>query len=127
MNEFRITRSKDIGLYINDEQLFGVTEFRARSEYGRYPIYEYLSGEPHAVVNSKNTYELHLTVLSLFHYAVTQESGFTLSVTDGDTVYRYDGCTVVSSSRGVKAGKYVVDEFVIAATAMRKQVQEHAG
>lgn len=127
MSELRITRSRDIELYIDGEQLFGVTDFHAKTVAKSYPIREYLSGEPVAITGGETEIEIRMTVLSLFHFAVTEEDGFTLCAVDGDTVYCYDGCTVVGSERSVKAGRYVVDEFVIQAAKMRKQVQENAG
>lgn len=127
MSEFRITRSRDIELTVGGERLFGVTDFAASSVSEGYPIREYLSGEPVAVVSGKTDYELRLSVLSLFRYDVLEEDGFTLGVVDGDTAYYYDGCAVVGSKRSVRAGKNVVDEFIIRAAGMRKQVQEHAG
>lgn len=127
MNELRITRSRDIELYIGDEQLFGVTDFSSKSAYENYPIREYLSGEPVAVVNGKQDIEIRLSVLSLFRYAVLDEDGFDIRVVDGDTVYHYEDCAVVCRERRIQAGKNVVDAFVIKAADMRKQVQTNAG
>ncbi len=127
MTDLRITRSRDIELYIGDEQLYGVTELSAKERYESYPIREYLSGEPFATVNGKTVFEIRMTVLSLFRYAVLEESGFDLKVVDGATVYCYEGCTVVGHDRGIKAGKLVVDEYLITAEHMRKQVAENAG
>ncbi len=127
MTDLRITRSRDIELYIGDEQLYGVTELSAKERYESYPIREYLSGEPFTTVNGKTVIEIRMTVLSLFRYAVLEESGFDLSVVDGETVYCYEGCTVVGHDRGIKAGKLVVDEYLITAEHMRKQVAENAG
>ena len=127
MTELHITRSRDIGLYIGDEQLFGVTDFLARSKSDGYPIREYLRGEPHAVVNSQVSYELRLTTLSLFRYAALEEDGFTLRVEDDDTVSSYLGCTVTGHERSVQAGKNVVDIYTIKAKEMTRQVQENAG
>ena len=104
-----------------------MTDFTAKAENEAHPIREYLSGTPHALVSSRTGYELRLTVLSLFCFAVTEQDGFTLSVADGDTVFSYDDCTVTRHERSVKAGKYVVDEYTIKAREMRKQVQENAG
>lgn len=127
MTELRITRGGDIEMYIGEEQLFGVTDFHAKEVYEGYPIREYLSGEPYAIVNGRNTYEIRLSVLSLFRYSLLDEYGFTLSVRDGENVYFYDGCAVIKHERNIKAGKNVVDEFVISAKSLRKQVQENAG
>ena len=85
MTEYHITRSRDIELYIGGDQLFGVTDFTAKAENEAHPIREYLSGTPHALVSSRTGYELRLTVLSLFCFAVTEQDGFTLSVADGAT------------------------------------------
>ena len=127
MTEFRITRGGDILLYIGEEQLFGVTDFQAKSVYGSYPIREYLSGAPRAIVNAAYEYQIKMTVLSLFRFAVLEDDAFTLSVVDGDTTYLYEGCAVIRHDRSIKAGKSVVDEFVITAKSMRKQVQTNAG
>jgi hypothetical protein len=127
MTEFHLTRSKDIELYIGNEQLFGVTDFRARAEHEAYPIREYLSGEPVAIVNGKKKIELRMSVLSLFRYAVLDSEDFTLSLVDGDTVYSYEGCIVTVSERNIAAGKNVADTYVITAKSMRKQVLENAG
>lgn len=127
MNELRITRSRDIELYIGAEQLFGVTDFVARSDSESYPIREFLSGEAVAIINGRISYEIRLSVLSLFRYELLDENGFTLDVIDGDVVYRYEGCTVTGQERSIKAGKNVVDLFTITAKIMRKQVRENAG
>lgn len=127
MNEFRITRSKDIELFIGGEQLFGVTDFQSKATYESHPIREYLSGEAFAIVNGKMTYEIKMSVLSLFHFDVIDESGFCLSVVDSETVYVYEGCTVTDLERRINAGKNVVDTFSITAKSMRKQVAENAG
>ena len=127
MTELRITRSSDIELYINDEKLFGVTDFSAKAKYESHPIRECLSGEPFAIVNGKITYELRMTVLSLFRFAVTEELGFDLKVVDDEVVYIYEDCAVDCRDREIKAGKAVVDTFVITAKSMRKQVREDAG
>ncbi len=127
MTEYHITRSRDIELYIGEEQLFGVTDFQAKSVYESHPIREYLSGEPYAAVNGRNTYEIRLRVLSMFRFGVLDADGFSLSVVDGETVCCYEGCAVTRHDRSVEAGKNVVDEFVITAKSMRKQVQTNAG
>ena len=127
MTELRITRSRDIELYIGDEQLFGVTDFEAKSTCESYPIREYLSGEPFEIVNSRTDYEIRMSVLSLFHFDVLDIDGFTLSVVEGDTVYQYEGCTKIAHTRKIEAGKNVVDVFTFAAKSMRKQVRENAG
>ncbi|MBR1535000.1 MAG: hypothetical protein IJ639_11575 [Ruminococcus sp.] len=127
MNELRITRSRDIELYAGEEQLFGVTDFVAKSSYESYPIREYLSGEAFEIVNGKISYEIKMSVLSLFRFEALEENGFTLSAVDGDVEYRYDGCTVTAHERDIKAGRNVVDIFTITAKSMRKQVRENAG
>lgn len=127
MTELHITRSKDILLYIGEEQLFGVTDLRAVSVYESHPIREFLSGEPYAVVNGKIKYEIRMTVLSLFRASVLEQNGFEMSVVDGDTAYIYEGCTVVRHEQSIAAGKNVVDVFTIEAKGMRKQVQNNAG
>lgn len=127
MNEFRITRSRDIELYIGEEQLFGVTDFQSKATYESYPIREYLSGEAFAIVNGRMTYEIKMSVLSLFNFDVLDESGFCLSVVDGDVIYVYEGCIITGIERRINAGKNVVDLFSITAKSMRKQVAENAG
>lgn len=127
MNEFRITRSQDIGLYIGEEQLFGVTDFQSKAVYESYPIREYLSAEAFAIVNGRMTYEIKMSVLSLFNYdVIDDENGFALSVVDGDVIYLYEGCTVTGIERRINAGRNVVDTFSITAKSMRKQVAENA-
>ncbi len=127
MNELRLTRSGDIELFAGEEQLFGVIDFSAKELYESYPIREYLSGEPVALINGRMNYELRLSVLSLFRSELLESNDLTLSVVDGDVTYRYEGCTVTRHDRSVKAGKNVVDEYVLAAKSMRKQVDDHAG
>lgn len=127
MNELRIIRGGDIALYIGEEQLFGVTGFYARAVSQRHPIREYLSGEPHALVGGGTSYEIRMSVLSLFRSGVADEDGFSIRVDDGETSYEYEDCAVLERIRDIKAGKNVVDEFVISAKTMRKQVHENAG
>ncbi len=127
MNELRITRSRDIELYIGEEQLFGVTDFVAKTACESYPIREYLSGEAFEIVNGRISAEIRLSVLSLFRYEIIGENGFTLSAVDGEIVYSYEGCTVTGQERSIKEGKNVVDVFTITAKSMRRQVRENAG
>lgn len=126
MTEYRITRSKDIELYIGEEQLFGVTDLASKSVYEEHPIREYLSGEPYATVNAKNAYEIRMSVLSLFSFSVPDGSPFSFRLIDGDAEYLYEGCMVIRHERSVEAGKNVVDKYVITAKNMRKQVQNDA-
>lgn len=127
MNELRITRSRDIELYIGEEQLFGVTDFVAKTACESYPIREYLSGEAYEIVNGRISAEIRLSVLSLFRYEIIGENGFTLNAVDGEIVYSYEGCTVTGQERSIKEGKNVVDVFTITAKSMRRQVRENAG
>ena len=126
MKELRITRSKDIELYIGDEQLFGVIDFSSKEISESYPIREYLSGEPFELINGRSEYELRLSVLSLFRYAALDGGDLRLSIVDGDTTYLYEGCTVIRHDKSVKAGRNVVDEYVIAAKSM-SEVARDAG
>lgn len=122
-----ITRGRDIELYLNTEPLCGVTHLTAESRYKQRGLYEYLNAEPYAVVPDGETHEIVLTVLSLFQSAIPHSGSFTLSVVDGDTLYRYEGCTVTKHERDIRGDKAVSDRLTIAARSMTKVRNNDAG
>ena len=121
MTELRITRSCDVELYVGDEQLCGVTYFSASTSRESREIYEYLSGEPYDTASFAESHEIKMNVLSLFVGDVLANDGFTLSVVDGDTVYVYEDCTVISRSKTLDAGKSMADSYVIKARKATKR------
>jgi len=121
MTELRITRGSDIELYADGELLFGVTDFRAVSTGSSREIHEYLCSQPVVIVNSAEKHELTLSVLSLFNYNVFDNTGFTLSVVDGDTAYDYEGCSAVRCERRIQADKNVSDRYTLIATKLTKR------
>ena len=125
MTELRITRGGDIRLFIDGDELYGVIDFKAASKKEGYEIQEYLSGEPYCVVNTREKYEISLSVLSLFRSGEA-EDGFTLSVLDGGVCYDYENCTVIGCERDITAGKNVVDKYTLTAKSMRKRVIPNA-
>ena len=126
MTELRIIRGRDILLYINGEQLYGVTDFHAVSRRSSHEIREYLSGQPLAVVNAGEHYELTLKALSLFRPASTAD-GFCLKVEDEETVYLYEGCVVTRCERNIRSDKNVTDSYTITAEKMTKRSINDAG
>ena len=126
MTELCITRGRDIGLYVGDEPLCGVTHFSAVSRFDRHEIYEYLSAAPYDTPASSESHELTLTVLSLFDGSVPTQGSFTLRAVDRDTEYCYEGCTVVKLERDVRGDKPVTDRFTVRAAGMTKRGTEDA-
>lgn len=126
MTELKITRGKDVELYADEEILFGVTEFVATGERKVKEIYEYLSGEPCATIENAPEYEIRLSVMSLFNYAVFDRERFTISVVDGDVCYVYEDCVAVRRERKVKASEPVCDSYHIKAKRMVKRVTDDA-
>lgn len=127
MTELRITRARDIALYLNDEPMYGVTHFRAVSQGERHAVGEYLSGEPVAVVNTGMRHELSLRVLSLFSPSGMDEDGFTITARDGDAAYQYDGCTVTRCERDAEGEKNLTVSYTIAAKKLTKRRIPDAG
>ena len=121
MTELRLTRSKDIVLYLNGEELYGVVGFRAISKSESREIHEYLSGEPYAVMKGKTVHEIRMSVLSLFSSFIMDEDGFTLTAVDGDARYDYSGCSVICRETEIKPGANVSVGYVIRAEKMTKR------
>lgn len=126
MNELTLTRGRDVGLYLDGELLCGVTRMHAISRYRRHEMYEYLSGEPYDTVPAGERHEIVLTVLSLFGGSIPMNGSFELKTTDGDTEYRYEGCTVTRCDRDVRGDQPVSDRWYITANRMTKRRVDHA-
>ena len=121
MSELTITRSRDIILYASGEQLYGVVYFKAVSERKSRDIFEYLSSEPFASAGYTESFEIKLTVLSLFNSGVLITDGFTLSVVDGDTEYVFEGCRVTRREQELDAGKSLSESYTIKSQKMTKR------
>ena len=126
MTEMSITRGRDIGLSIGGVPLCGVTHFSAVTRRPRRELYEYLSAQPYDTVPDGESHEIVLTVLSLFAGALDVSGGFTLTVEDGDSVYRYEGCEVVKIERDIRGDKAVTDRYTVKAERMTKRGREDA-
>lgn len=127
MNEHRITRGKDVALYIGEERIYGVADFTAAEERVYREIYEYLSSEPREVHEVGRRYTLRLRLLRLEGDALQREGPFTVTAADGGAVQRYLGCRITEhKSEKDETGK-VYDIFTLSTIAREKQVTEHEG
>lgn len=118
MSVLHITRGKDIELYADGEQLFGVTDFSAVSDGSYHEIHEYLTSVPYDTVSNESGYHITLSVLSLFRYEVLTNGAFTLTVVDGGICYDYEGCRLIKRARDVKADRAVSDVYTIRAMSL---------
>lgn len=123
MNELKILRGGDIGLYIDGEELFGVVAFTATEKTESHAIYEYLSASPYDAVQQASAYEIRLSVLSLFDRQIAERCRFTLSVVEGDTRYCYEHCRVAEKRREAKENHNVGYTYLIQADKLVKQVK----
>lgn len=126
MTELCITRGRDVGLFLDDQPLCGVTRFSAVSRLDRYEVYEYLCAAPYDAVPSGESHEIELTVLSLFADTIPARDGFTLSVEDNGAVYRYEGCSVTKREKDVSGDKAAITRYTVKAARMTKRGRENA-
>lgn len=127
MTELCVTRGRDIDLYVDGEPLCGVTRLRAVSRTQRHELFEYLSAQPYEIVPEGQKHEITMTVLSLFADGIPAQGSFTLSVIDGETEYRYEGCIVTEHEKNIRGDQAVTDRLTVSAVSMTKRRRENAG
>lgn len=124
MNELRIIRGTDVKLFIGDVPLFGVTDFTAVQKSRHYDVYEYLRSEPCERIPQESFYEIRLEIMALFDNQLPMQESFTMCVTDGDTVYRYEDCRVTEQRTQLKGNAKAIEVFILKADRMRKAVTD---
>ena len=115
MNELRILRGRDVRLFADEEELFGVTAVTASEKYTYHEIREYLSSEAYDRVRQDGGYQIKLTVLSLFDRQLVDLDGFTLSIRGDDTRYAYENCRVLGVQYTARGDKNAEAEFLLEA------------
>lgn len=121
MNDLRIVRGTDIGIYADDKSLFGVTSFTASQTVKYHEVYECLSAIPCKRVPQGEGYVIQLQILSLFDGQLPTDRIFTLRVVDGDREYQYEKCRVCGSKTQVKGNHYADVTVTVEADYMRKR------
>ena len=121
MSELRIIRGRDIAALIDDSELCGVTELDVTAKQKLHPVREYLSGVPHAMLPSGNSYRIRLRMLSLFSSQVPTDRAFTLSVSEEEIIYIFEQCRVVQRDTDAQGDKGIKEVFHIEAQRMREQ------
>lgn len=119
MNTLRITKGKDVELFVNDEMLCFVTDFSAKEITDSYPISEFLSEAYVAELPLKTRYELAVTSLSHLDSSVFPNEPFELSVVLSDMKYVYKNCRLIKKQKDVNPDKPVSDRYVIVSTELR--------
>lgn len=113
MNILKITKSDDVMVFLNDEQLCFVTGFCAKEEADIYEIKEYLSDECVDVIKGRKNYIITINALSMLSDKVFNTEPFSLKVVCEKTSYVYDECVVKSKERLVNIKKPLTDKYVI--------------
>lgn len=119
MNTLRITKGKDVELFVNDEMLCFVTDFSAKEITDSYPISEFLSEAYVTELPLKTRYELAVTSLSHLDSSVFPNEPFELSVVLSDMKYVYKNCRLIKKQKDVNPDKPVSDRYVIVSTELR--------
>ncbi|MBQ8058007.1 MAG: hypothetical protein IJ275_06720 [Ruminococcus sp.] len=119
MNTLRVTRGKDVELFVNDEMLCFVTDFSAKEITDSYPISEFLSEAYVTELPLKTRYELAVTSLSHLDSSVFPNEPFELSVVLSDMKYVYKNCRLIKKQKDVNPDKPVSDRYVIVSTELK--------
>lgn len=120
MDELRIIRGTDIGFYVDDTPLFGVTAFSAVKKTRWHDVYEYGCPDPCERVPQGVRYELKLSIMSLFDGQMPS-SAFILRAMDCDSVFCYEGCRVIHQETKLNGNGHAEEVFTVEAERMRKE------
>lgn len=123
MSELTVYRGRDVRLYLNSDDLFGVTEFNAHEKRKLHDVYEYLSSSPYDRVPQSAGYEIRLSILSLFSNQIPDDV-FTISVKSDYIEYLYEGCILKESRHEVHGVGSAREVFIIEAQKLTKREVE---
>ena len=124
MNDLKIVRGTDVTLLIDDEPLFGMTDFHAEMKAKNHRIYEYLSDKPVATVAGSPGFTIRLSVMTLFCDQFPRNRSFSLTVRMDGMEYVYEGCRLVSTSSEVKGASHGTQVLTIESERMLDRVME---
>ena len=118
MNTLRISKGKDVELFVDDELLCFVTDFSAKEICDSYPISEFLSDTYVDELPLKTKYELSITSLSHLDSKVFEAEPFELSVVLSDIKYVYKNCHLINKQEDINPNKPVSDRYTIVSTEL---------
>ncbi|MBQ7965095.1 MAG: hypothetical protein IJ331_03320 [Ruminococcus sp.] len=118
MNTLRISKGKDVELFVDDELLCFVTDFSAKEICDSYPISEFLSDTYVDELPLKTRYELNITSLSHLDAKVFDKDAFDLSVVLSDIKYVYKNCHLINKQEDINPNKPVSDRYTIVSTEL---------
>lgn len=118
MNTLRVSKGKDVELFVNDELLCFVTDFSAKEISDSYPISEFLSDTYVDEIPLKTRYELTITSLSHLDAKVFDKDAFELSVVLSDIKYVYKNCRLINKLKDINPNKPVSDRYTIVSTEL---------
>lgn len=122
MNDLRIIRGKDVKMTVDDELLFGMTEFSSEEKRKYHDVYEYLSDKPLQRIPGHAAYTIKLAVMTLFCDQIPHDRRFTLCVRCDETEYVYEGCAVTASKSEINGATGGSQVFTIEADRMTERV-----
>lgn len=118
MNTLRISKGKDVELFVDDELLCFVTDFSAKEICDSYPISEFLSDTYVDELPLKTRYELTVTSLGHLDAKVFDKDAFELSVVLSDIKYVYKNCHLINKQEDINPNKPVSDRYTIVSTEL---------
>lgn len=119
MNTLRVLKGNDVSIYINDQLMCFVTDFKSSEISDVYRIEEILSNETVATMNLKKRYILTLTALRAFDSTVFSQDGFKVRCELSDCVYEYYPCRLKEKILDVESSKSLTDRYIIEASDMK--------
>ena len=122
MNDLRIFRGKDVKMTVDNELLFGMTEFSSEEKRKIHDVYEYLSDKPLDRIPGSAMYTIKLVVMTLFCDQIPRDRRFTLCVRCDETEYVYEGCLAVASKSEINGAAGGTQVFTIEADRMTERV-----
>lgn len=124
MSELRIIRGRDIVLFLDDEPLFGVTEFSAAEKRVFHQVRECMRSAAVKHVPQGAHYQLKLKALNVFDGQIPEDEPFTLSVRFEDEEYVYENCRLTECVYGAKGAENAESIYTLEADSMRWQEVE---
>ena len=122
MNNLKIVRGTDVLLMIDNDILFGMTEFHSEEKLKYHNVYEYLNGKPLARLPESTAYTIRLSVMTLFSHQIPSDRSFTLCVRYDEKEYAYEECRVAAVKSEIKGAAGGSQVFTIEAQRMLERV-----
>ena len=118
MNTIKIKKGEDVAIYVDDTQLYFVTDFSASKKRSHYQIKEFLCKEAVCSIETDESYLITVTAYSHLDKKVFLNDGFTLKISDNENVYEYKNCRLNKMYTDVTATKPIKNRFEIMADKM---------